>query len=116
MGKDQKKLLKLTGNLVGSNLNINPPKLTSADLLAYNFSNLFLTKTTNIRIKIIYESSNNTCNISIDADIMFNGKMIKIFRPTSEVEVKEIITKSSNKSFDLQEKHTRKCENLRINI
>ena len=37
----------------------------------------------------------------MDADIMFNGNMLEMFRPTSEVEVKEIIIKSPNKSCDL---------------
>ena len=32
---------------------------------------------------------------------MFNGKMLEMFRPATEVEVKEIITKSPNKSHDL---------------
>jgi len=34
---------------------------------------------------------------SMDADIMFNGNMLKMFQPTSEVEVKEIIIESPNK-------------------
>jgi len=41
-------------------------------------------------------TSNTTCNISMDADIMFNGNMLEMFRPTSEVEVKEIIIESPN--------------------
>jgi len=32
---------------------------------------------------------------------MFNREMLEMFRPASEVEVKEIITKSPNKSCDL---------------
>ena len=39
--------------------------------------------------------------MSIEADIMFNGIMHGMFRPTSEVETKEIIIKSPNKSRDL---------------
>ena len=37
----------------------------------------------------------------MNADIMLNGKMFEMFRPTSEVNVKEIITKPPNKSCDL---------------
>ena len=37
----------------------------------------------------------------MDADIMFNGNMLEMFRPTSEVEVKEITLKSPNKLCDL---------------
>jgi len=45
----------------------------------------------------------NTCNISLDVDIMFWGKMLEMFRP---IEVKEIITKSSYKSCDLDQLRT----------
>ena len=34
-------------------------------------------------------------------DIMFNGNTIEMFRPTSEVQVNEIIIKSPNKARDL---------------
>jgi len=37
----------------------------------------------------------------MDADIIFNGNLLEMFRPTSEVEVKEIIIKSPNKSRGL---------------
>jgi len=37
----------------------------------------------------------------MDADIIFNGNMLEMFRPTSEVEVKQKIIKSPNKSCDL---------------
>jgi len=60
------------------------------------FSNYFMRKITIIRNKIISDCPNNTCNIVIDADIMFNGKMLEIFPSASEVDVKEIITKSCN--------------------
>ena len=36
----------------------------------------------------------------MDAYIMFNGNMLEMFRPTTDVEVKEIIIKSPNKSCD----------------
>jgi len=94
-GKDQKKLFKLTKNLMGSNSNVNLPHLTSAELLGDKFSNYFIRKTTIIRNKIISDTPNTT------GDIIFNGNMLKIFRPTSEVEVNEIIIKSPNKSCDL---------------
>ena len=51
--------------------------------------------------KIISDTPNTTGDISMDAEIMFIGNMLEIFRPTSEVEVKGIIFKSLNKSFDL---------------
>ena len=75
--------------------------MTSAELLADKFSNIFMRKTIIIRNKIISDSPNNTCNISMDADIIFNGNMLEMFRPVSEVEVKEIIIKAPNKSCDL---------------
>ena len=100
-GKDQKKLFKLTKNLMGSNSNVNLPHFTSAELLADKFSNYFMRKATIIRNKIISDTPNSTGDIYMDADIMFNGNMLEMFRPTSEVEVKEIIIKSPNKSCDL---------------
>ena len=58
-------------------------------------------KATIIRNKIISDTPNTTGDMSMDADIMFNGNMFEMFRPTSEVEVKEIIIKSPIKSCDL---------------
>jgi len=84
-----------------SNSNVNLPHFTSTELLMDKFSNYFMRKATIIRNKIISDTPNTTCNISMDADIMFNGNMLKLFRHTSEVEVKEIIIKSPNKSCDL---------------
>jgi len=37
----------------------------------------------------------------MEADIMFNGDMIEMFRPTFEAEVKENIIESPNKSPNL---------------
>jgi len=90
---------KLTKNLMGSNSNVNLPHFTSAAHLADKFSNYFTRKTITIRNNIISDTPNTTCNISMGADIMFKGNMVEMFRPTSEV--KEIIMKSSNKSYDL---------------
>ena len=100
-GKDQKKLFKLTKNLMGSNSNVNLPHFTSAELLADKFSNYFMRKTTIIRNKIISDTTNTSYHIFMNEDIMFNGNVLEMFRPTSEVEVKEIIIKSPNKSCDL---------------
>ena len=44
---------------------------------------------------------NTTGDISMDADIMLNGNMLEMLRPTSEVEVKETIINSPNKACDL---------------
>ena len=55
----------------------------------------FMRKITIIRNKIISDCPNNTGNISMDADIMFNGNMLKMFRLSSQAEVKKIITKST---------------------
>ena len=68
-----------------SNSNVNLPHFASAELLADKFSNYFTRKTTIIRDKINSDTPNTTCNISMDADIMFNGNMLELFRPTSEV-------------------------------
>jgi len=54
-GKDQKKLFKLTKNLMGSNSNVNLPHFISAELLADKFSNYFMMKATITRNKIIYD-------------------------------------------------------------
>jgi len=86
---------------MGTNSNVNLPHLTSAELLGDKFSSYFMRETTMIMNKIISDTPNTTRNISMDANIMFNGNMLEIFRPTSEVEVKEIIVKSPNKSCDL---------------
>jgi len=100
-GKDQKKLFKLTKNLMRSNSNVNLPHFTSAELLADKFSNYFMRKATIIRDKIISDTPQSTGVIFMDADIMFNDNMFEMFRSTSEVEVKEIKIKSWNKSHDL---------------
>ena len=84
------------------NIKINfLPRFTSAEILADKFSNYFMRKTTIIKNKIISDTPNTICNISMNAVVMFNGKMVELLRPTSEVEVKEIIIKSPNKSCDL---------------
>jgi len=77
------------------------------------FSNYFTRTATHIRNKIISDTPNTTGDIFMDADIMLNGNMDEMFRPTSEVEVKEIIIKSPNESSDLDPLHTwllKKCE------
>ena len=66
-GKDQKKLFKLTKNLMGSNSNVNLPHFTSAEILADKFNNYFMRKTTFIRNKIIPDTPNTTGDISTDA-------------------------------------------------
>jgi len=71
-GKDQKKLVKLTKNSMGSNSNANLPNLTFTELMADKFRNLFMRKTIIIKNKIISDSPNNGCNIYMDLDIMFN--------------------------------------------
>ena len=74
----------------------------SRENLAPNeFSNNFMRKTTIVRNKIVSYTPNNTGDISMDADIMFNVNIREMFRPTSEVEVKDIIIKSHNKSYNL---------------
>jgi len=100
-GKDQRKLFKLTKNLMESNSNVNLPHITSTELLADKFGNYVMRNATIISNKIISDIPNTTGDISMDADIMFNGNMLKMFRSTSEVKVKEIIIKSLNKSYDL---------------
>ena len=92
-GKDQNKLFKLTKNLMGSNSNVNLPHFIS-ELLADKFSNYFMRKVTIIRNKIISDTPNTTADIYMKGDIMFNGNMLEMFRPTSEVEVKDIIIAS----------------------
>jgi len=57
-GKDQKKLFKLTENVMGSNSNVNLRHFTSAELLADKFSNYFTRKATIIRNKIISDTTN----------------------------------------------------------
>jgi len=52
-GKDQKKLFKLTKNLMESNSNVNLPHFTSAELLADNSSSYFMRKATIIRSFLI---------------------------------------------------------------
>jgi len=78
-GKDQTKLFTLTKNFVGCNSNVNLPHFTSTELLADKFSNYFMRKATIVRNKMILDTPNTTCNISMDADIMFNGNMLEMF-------------------------------------
>ena len=96
------------------NSNVNLPCFTSDELLADKFSNYFMS-----RNKIISETPNTIGDISMDADIMFNGNILKMFRPNSEIQVKELIIKSSNKSCDLDPMPTwflKKCLPLIIAI
>ena len=44
---------------------------------------------------IVSDTKNNTCGITMDADIMFNGKILEMIQPTSKIEINEIIAKSS---------------------
>ena len=81
-GKDQRKLFKLIKNVMGSNSNVNLLHLTSAELLADKFSNYFTNKTTITRNNIISDTPNTSCNISMDADIVFNGNMLIMLRST----------------------------------
>ena len=48
-------------------------------LLADKLSNLFTMKTTIIRKEMISDFPNNSFNIVMGADIMFNGKMLEMF-------------------------------------
>ena len=50
--------------------------------MAEKFSNYIMKKATIIRNKIIPD----TPNTFMDADIMFNGNMLEMFRPTSEID------------------------------
>ena len=36
--------------------------------------------------KIDYDSPNKTCKMSMDADIKFNGKMLEMFQPVSDLD------------------------------
>jgi len=74
-----KRDFKLTKNLMESNSNVSIPHFPSAELLVDKFNNFFTRKTKIIRNNIISDSPNNTCNISMDADIVLNGKILKIF-------------------------------------
>jgi len=91
---------------MGSNSTIYISHLASAEMLADKFSNYLMTKTTIIRNKIVCDHPNTACNISTDADIIFIGNMFELFRPTSEVQVKEIIIKSPQKSCELDPMRT----------
>jgi len=86
---------------MGSISNVNIPYFTFVELLAGNVSKFFMRKTLIIRNEIVSDSPNNTCNISMDAYITSNWKILEMFRPASEVQVKEMITKSPKKSSDL---------------
>ena len=72
----KKGLFKLTKNLMESNSKLNLQQFTSLVLLADEFSNYFMRKTTIIRNKIISDTPNTHCNISSDVDIMLNGNML----------------------------------------
>ena len=99
--KDKKKVFKLSKSFMGSNSNINLPYFTSAELLADRFNNCFMNKTIINKNKIISDFPKYTFSFYVDTVIMFIGKMLVVFRPTSEVEIRKIIIKSPNKSCDL---------------
>lgn len=68
-----------------SNIYVNFPQFASAELRAAMLSNFFMSKTRITRNKIVSDSPNNACNISMDEDIIFKATMLEVFRPGSEV-------------------------------
>ena len=74
-----KRNLKLTKNPMDWISYVSLLHFNHTELLAYEFSNFFMRKTTTIRNKITSDSPNNTCTISVDADDMVNGNMLEIY-------------------------------------
>ena len=81
--------------------NVKLPHLIFVEVLADEFSNLFVRNITIMRDKIISESLNYSRDVVINPEIMFTGKMLEMVRPASSVGVKEIATRSLNKSMRL---------------
>ena len=69
--------------LMGSYSDVNLLHFASAELLMETFINFFTKETTIVRNKTISDSANITCNNDMNADIIFNRKLLEMFRPTS---------------------------------
>jgi len=64
---------------MGSNSNVNRSHFTSAELIVDELRIFFTKETTITRNKIVSDSPNNRRNITMNVDIMFNGKCSRRF-------------------------------------
>ena len=76
-------------------------------LLANKFSIYFIPKTTIIKNKIMSDTTNTTCNISMDAHIMFNGNMFINPNKTSDMGLFLTFISSPNLLQNIRKAHSR---------
>lgn len=101
-GTDHKQLFRLTKNLMGQNGDVILPSCSSEKILSNKFSNYFLNKITTIRTNIgSVNSLADSDNLVMTADIPFDGEALTQLTPTTEDEVRKIITNSPSKSCEL---------------
>ena len=100
-GKDSKKLFNIAGEMMGSKRNITLPQSTSQKTLAENFNNYFAEKITSIRDGLTANSNNEELGHAHDYDTQFSGTCLDQFAPTTEQEVKKILSDSQSKSCEL---------------
>ena len=96
-GRDQKSIYKVTNQLLGKKNEVILPSHSSSNELAQDFSEFFVNKIEGIRSNISSQTKSNS-----DTLVMENSKERFLeFTPASEKEVAEIISKSANKSCEL---------------
>jgi hypothetical protein len=95
-GRDQKSMLKVTKHLLGETNEVLLPSHSSAKDLAQEFSDYFVNKIENIRTKI-YE----TVVDSDELNMKHSNVEFSEFTLASEEEITKLISKSANKSCEL---------------
>lgn len=102
IGNDQKKLYRLTNNLMGNNHQTVLPSHQSEKDLANKFGEFFLGKIQTIRNELSAKTNILDSNIDVlRADIKFIGEQLSTFSPASCEEVRKIITAAPSKSCEL---------------
>jgi hypothetical protein len=96
--KDQKQIFKLTKSLMGEKGEVILPTHTSAKDLANNFGEFFTSKIEKIRDSIKVSDPHSQ---AMDADVEFQGTVLREFTPATQEEVRKMIMKAPNKSCEL---------------
>lgn len=97
---DHKQLFKLSNSLMGKQHDIVLPTSTSNTELSNKFAHFFINKVTTIRNVLSQQHSFNR-ELSLAEDTPFNGEPLVCFKRTTNDEVFKIISKSPNKSCEL---------------
>ena len=91
---DQKKLFKITKDLLHTKDTVSLPKYTSAEALATRFNEYFTTKIVNIRDELDLLVTND----DMQPEVSTSQPLLHTFKPTSHDEIRKIIKESSGAS------------------